>query len=39
MPFDVAFALDVTERLAFVVAFGELDGGIFDFATGQWRER
>ena len=38
MPFDVAFALDAAERLAFVVAFGELDGGSFDFAARRWRD-
>ena len=39
MPFDVAFALDAAERLAFVVAFGTLDGGDYDFAAGRWKER
>jgi hypothetical protein len=37
VPFDVAFALDDTERLAFVVALGELDGGSFDFAALRWK--
>jgi hypothetical protein len=39
VPFDVAFSLDATERLAFVVALGRLDGGEFDFATMRWKER
>ncbi len=36
MPFDVAFSLDATERMAFVVALGTLDGGEFDFGSLQW---
>lgn len=38
MPFDVAFALDGAERLAFIVALGELDGGVFDFAGMRWQK-
>jgi hypothetical protein len=39
VPFDVAFTLDAAERLAFVVALGELDGGTYDFAARRWEER
>jgi len=38
VPFDVAFALDDAERLAFVAVFGALDGGTFDFADRRWKE-
>ena len=36
MPFDVAFALPVRERLAWVVIFGTLAGRVFDWSTEQW---
>jgi hypothetical protein len=39
VPFDIAFSLDATDRLAWVVALGRLDGGTFDFATLTWKER
>ena len=39
MPFDVAFSLSPDERLAWVVALGELDGNEFDFATMSWKAR
>ncbi len=39
MPFDVAFSLPPEDRLAWVVALGQLDGGTFDFETLTWKER
>jgi hypothetical protein len=36
VPFDVAFALPARERLAWIVAFGSLDGRVFDWATMCW---
>jgi hypothetical protein len=39
VPFDVAFSLTPDERLAWVVALGELDGHEFDFATMGWKVR
>ncbi len=39
MPFDVAFSLSPEDRLAWVVALGQLDGGEFDFATLSWQDR
>ncbi len=36
MPFDVAFSLDETERLAWVVALGTLDGRAFDWRALAW---
>jgi hypothetical protein len=38
VPFDIAFALDETERLAFIVALGTLAGREFDWAAMQWKE-
>ena len=38
MPFDIAFALDETERLAFVVAIGTLEGRVFDWSALSWKE-
>ena len=38
MPFDVAFSLEPSERLAFVVALGTLEGRAFDFERMAWRE-
>jgi hypothetical protein len=37
VPFDIAFSLPPDERLAFVVALGSLDGGIFDWAAMRWK--
>ena len=39
VPFDVAFSLPADERLAWVVVFGTLDGGEFDFVSMRWKER
>jgi hypothetical protein len=36
VPFDVAFALPVSERLAWVVALGQLDGRVFDWTSLSW---
>jgi hypothetical protein len=37
VPFDVAFSLAPSERLAWVVALGQLDGFAFDWASMSWR--
>jgi hypothetical protein len=39
VPFDVAFSLQADERMAFVVALGTLDGGVFDWQTLRWSFR
>jgi hypothetical protein len=39
VPFDVAFSLSPDERLAWVVALGQLDGREFDFSTLTWKQR
>jgi hypothetical protein len=38
VPFDVAFLLPPAERLAFIVALGELDGRVFDWRDLIWTE-
>jgi hypothetical protein len=38
VPFDVAFSLPTEERLAWVVAFGTLEGRSFDWQAMGWRE-
>jgi hypothetical protein len=39
VPLDVAFSLPVEDRLAWVVAIGTLDGGIFDFGSMRWKDQ
>lgn len=39
MPFDVAFSLQPDDRLAWVVVFGTLDGGEFDWTTLRWEAK
>jgi hypothetical protein len=39
VPWDVVFGLDAEERFAYVVIFGQLAGGEFDFTTGRWKVR
>jgi len=36
VPFDVAFTLSPTSRLAWVVAIGTLKGRVFDWANAKW---
>lgn len=36
IPYDIAFSLDATERTAWCVIFGELDGGTFNWSSGAW---
>ena len=36
VPFDIAFSLSDTERLAFVVVMGTLDGNVFDWDELRW---
>jgi hypothetical protein len=38
VPFDVAFSLPARDRLAWVVALGELDGRSFDWGRMSWDE-
>ncbi len=37
VPFDVAFSLDRTTRLAFVVAIGTLKGEVYDWNERKWQ--
>ena len=39
VPFDVAFSLDSTERLGWVVIFGRFEGGAFNWTAGRWEQR
>jgi hypothetical protein len=39
VPFDVAFSLAPEDRLAWVIALGQLDGGEFDFPSMTWKDR
>jgi hypothetical protein len=36
VPFDVAFSLSATERAAYVIALGTLDGHSFDWLAFKW---
>jgi hypothetical protein len=36
VPFDVAFALQAEDRMAFVIAIGTLDGNTFDWKAFRW---
>lgn len=44
VPYTVAFdgdaptALNQTEKIAFTVIFGELEGGEFDWSTGRFKD-
>jgi hypothetical protein len=38
VPWDVAWKMSPTRRLAYVVAFGEIDGGRFDWSTKTWSD-
>jgi hypothetical protein len=38
VPFDVAFGLGERERLAWIVALGELDGRVFDWKSMSWQD-
>ena len=38
VPFDIAFSLLPEDRLAWIVAIGQLDGREFDFARMEWRQ-
>jgi hypothetical protein len=38
VPYDVAFNLDTTERLAHVVIFGELSGLTYDWKRMRWEQ-
>ncbi len=39
VPFDVALSFSPRERLAWVVYFGRLEGGEWDFDRMEWVER
>ena len=39
VPFDVAFSADDAYRMAFCVAFGELDGNTWSWAEMRWLKR
>lgn len=36
VPFDVAFSLEASERLAWIVIFGQFGGLSYNWETGQW---
>lgn len=36
IPFDVAFALEIEERLAWTVILGEINGGKFNWEARRW---
>jgi hypothetical protein len=36
IPFDVAFSLEPTERLAYAVILGELNGGRYNWQTSSF---
>jgi hypothetical protein len=38
VPYDVAFALGPAERMAYVVVFGTLEGGSYDWKQLRWRD-
>jgi hypothetical protein len=38
-PPDWAFSLSNDMRVAFLVILGDLDGGVFDWSSGTWKER
>lgn len=39
VPYDVAWSLPASERMAYIVVFGELDGGEFCFTRWRWIEK
>ena len=39
MPFDVAFSLAPHEVAAWCIAFGEMDGNEYDFASNSWKDK
>lgn len=39
IPFDVAAELDDGSALAFMIAFGEMEGNQWDWNAMSWRER
>jgi hypothetical protein len=39
IPFDVAVSLPERDRIAWTIAEQELDGNVFDWKAGRWRER
>lgn len=39
MPYDVAFSLDETERLAYCIVFGQFEGMQWDWGSMAFKER
>lgn len=39
VPWDVAHSLDDEPRLAYVIYYGQLEGGEWDWDAMTWRER
>lgn len=39
MDWDIAHSLPPKRRRAYVVFYGQLDGGEWDFARGRWKEK
>ena len=39
VPFDVAFSLDPTDRMAWTIIIGELEGGQWDWSGMAWKKQ
>lgn len=39
VPFDVAFSVSNDMRVAWLIIFGEIDGGEFDWGAITWKKR
>jgi hypothetical protein len=39
VPFDVAFSLSETERMAYCINFGTFEGNVWDYESMAWVKR
>jgi hypothetical protein len=39
VPYELVEKMDRTERLAWLIIIGELEGGKFDFGNWSWRDK
>lgn len=39
VPFDVAFSLDDDTRAGWLIALGEVEGGVFDWGAMRWKDK
>jgi len=39
VPWDIVKGMDRVERMAWLIAIGERNGGEFNYRTWQWREK